>query len=188
MLTAPAGTRTSRHERSTQCGPPASAPPPSARPDLPPPALPGSVPHRRAASGSPPLSPAAGSSSPTTSDSRSGTDCSPDPCRSPRGTARPPRLPPYWPPRACTPPTPAASVSRTTSPLNLTCPLVSSRERPGCSCEQIQMIRPLRSPAITAGSALLRAGPPTSCASVLNASRFPPLGALPLAPPTSAEQ
>src|SRR5437763_16568531 len=45
------------------------------------------------------------------------------------------------------------------------------------------MTRPLRSPPITGGSALLRAGPPAHAASVLNASRFPPLGALPLTDP-----
>src|SRR5215813_3965900 len=43
------------------------------------------------------------------------------------------------------------------------------------------MSRPLRSPAITAGSPLLRAGPPADTAMVLSASRFLPPCALPLA-------
>jgi len=41
------------------------------------------------------------------------------------------------------------------------------------------MSRPLRSTRITRASPLLRAGPPTGAASVLNASRFLPLGVLP---------
>jgi hypothetical protein len=44
------------------------------------------------------------------------------------------------------------------------------------------MSRPLRSAPITGVSSLLRAGPPAFAASVLNASRFLPLSALPLAP------
>ncbi len=43
------------------------------------------------------------------------------------------------------------------------------------------MIRSLRSTAITAASPLLRTGPPASAATVLSASRFLPLDALPLA-------
>jgi hypothetical protein len=43
------------------------------------------------------------------------------------------------------------------------------------------MSRPLRSTPITGVSSLLRAGPPARAASVLNASRFPPPSALPLA-------
>src|SRR5215472_18029907 len=45
------------------------------------------------------------------------------------------------------------------------------------------MSRPLRSAPITRASPLLRAGPPARAATVLSASRFPPLDALPLAPP-----
>src|SRR6516165_12133533 len=45
------------------------------------------------------------------------------------------------------------------------------------------MTRPLRSPAITAGSALLRAGPPARAASVLSASRVMPLVRAPSRPP-----
>ena len=43
------------------------------------------------------------------------------------------------------------------------------------------MSRPLRSTPITGGSSLLRAGPPADAATVLNASQFLLLGALPLA-------
>src|SRR4030095_1367825 len=43
------------------------------------------------------------------------------------------------------------------------------------------MSRPLRSPPITGASSLLRAGPPACPPTVLSASRFPPLAALPLA-------
>ena len=43
------------------------------------------------------------------------------------------------------------------------------------------MSRPLRSAPVTGASALLRAGPPARAATVLSASRFLPLGALPLA-------
>src|SRR5262249_43374627 len=82
-----------------------------------------------------------------------------------------------------TPPTPATSVCRTVCPSDLTCPLVSSQEHPGCSTEQAQMSRPLRSTPITGASPLLRAGPPARAASVLDTFRFPPSGALPLASP-----
>src|SRR4051794_34812567 len=44
------------------------------------------------------------------------------------------------------------------------------------------MSRRLRSTLITSASPLLRAGPPARTASVLSASRFLPLDALPLAP------
>src|ERR1035437_8490282 len=44
------------------------------------------------------------------------------------------------------------------------------------------MSRPLRSAPIAGVSSLLRAGPPACAATVLGASRFLPLGALPLAP------
>ena len=60
--------------------------------------------------------------------------------------------------------------------------------RPGCSRKQVQMSRPLRSAPITGTSALLRAGPPARAATVLSASRFRPLGALPLAPATLRAQ
>jgi len=43
------------------------------------------------------------------------------------------------------------------------------------------MTRPLRSTPITGASPLLRAGPPASAATVLNASRFLPPDALPVA-------
>src|SRR5512143_464181 len=42
------------------------------------------------------------------------------------------------------------------------------------------MTRPLRSPPITGGSPLLRAGPPAAATTVLSTSRFLPLGALPV--------
>jgi hypothetical protein len=54
---------------------------------------------------------------------------------------------------------------------------------PGCSCDQIRMSQPLRSTPITRASPLLRAGPPARHESVLDASQFPLLDALPLAPP-----
>ena len=50
------------------------------------------------------------------------------------------------------------------------------------------MSRPLRSASITETSALLRAGPPARAATVLSASRFLPLGALPLPPAPSRAQ
>lgn len=46
---------------------------------------------------------------------------------------------------------------------------------------QSRTARPLRSTPITGASSLLRAGPPAGPASVLDPSRCPPLGALPLA-------
>src|SRR5258708_12423280 len=71
------------------------------------------------------------------------------------------------------PPTRAASVSQTACLPDLTCPRVSSQgQRPGCSCEQIQMSRPLRSTPITGASPLLRAGPPAGATTVLSASSF----------------
>src|SRR5260221_7913398 len=71
------------------------------------------------------------------------------------------------------PPTRAASVSQTACLPDLTCPRISSQGHcPGCSCEQIQMSRPLRSTPITGASPLLRAGPPAGAATVLSASSF----------------
>src|SRR5215510_8612749 len=55
-------------------------------------------------------------------------------------------------------------------------------QTPGCSCDQDRMSQPLRSALITRVSSLLRAGPPARHESVLDASQFPLLGALPLAP------
>ena len=50
------------------------------------------------------------------------------------------------------------------------------------------MSRPLCSALIARASPLLRAGPPARAATVLSASRFLPLGALPLAPASSRAQ
>src|SRR5215510_16126611 len=55
-------------------------------------------------------------------------------------------------------------------------------QTPGCSCDQDRMSQPLRSALITRVSSLLRAGPPARHESVLDASQFPLLGALPLVP------
>jgi len=50
------------------------------------------------------------------------------------------------------------------------------------------MSRPLRSAPVTGTSPLLRAGPPARAATVLSASPFQRLGALPLAPAPSRAQ
>ena len=93
---------------------------------------------RRPASGSPPPAPAAGSTSPTTSDSRSCTGCPADPSRTPRWTA---------------PSTPAAPLFALTRSIRLPHQLLGISndlparpdmltasppgQLPGCSCEQI---------------------------------------------------
>src|ERR1700749_5126840 len=70
------------------------------------------------------------------------------------------------------PPTRAALVCRTVCPSDLTCPLVSSRDRPGCSRKQtIDEPAPSLRPHYRA-SPLLRAGPPAGSATVLSASGF----------------
>jgi len=46
-----------------------------------------------------------------------------------------------------------------------------------------QLQRPFASTSVTGASPLLRAGPPADTATVLSASRFPPLSALPLTRP-----
>src|SRR5262245_57871550 len=50
------------------------------------------------------------------------------------------------------------------------------------------MSRPLRSTPVAEASPLLRAGPPADAATVLNASRFLPLDALPLTALTARDQ
>src|SRR6266516_4038018 len=92
-----AGTRRSQHERSTPCGVPASAPPPSALPDPPRWAPLTFACPCRSAWVSPPRAPQAESTSPTTSDSRSCTGCPADRSRTRRWTVRPP------PQRPCSP-------------------------------------------------------------------------------------
>jgi hypothetical protein len=92
------------------------------------------------------------------------------------GRSFPSRLPqfrPCWPRPSGTPPTRPVSRSQTVCPSTGTCPLGSFREH-RLTQRTTQMVLPLRSPAITEGSPLLRAGPPASPASVLTASRFPP--------------
>jgi hypothetical protein len=81
---------------------------------------------------------------------------------------------PYWPSPSDRPPTPPASRHRTAFLAASARPCSSSRNLPVDQTNQPRMTRPLCSPAITAGSALLRAGPPAHAASVLSASRVMP--------------
>ena len=130
---------------------------------------------RHAASVFPPLSPGAGNRSPTTSGSRSYTGCSSDRTRIPPASPHPLPARPYWPSPSARPPAPPASRYRTAFPAASARPCSSSRNLPVDQTNQPRMTRPLRSPAITAGSPLLRAGPPARTASVLSASRVMPL-------------
>ena len=144
---------------------------------------------RHAVSVFPPPSPEAESTSPTTSGSRSCTGCSSDPSRIRRST-------------------PVHS-RRTLVGLDLLVRLphlllrdierlvLATSARPRDSSRNIsrlietnkpRMTRPLRSTPITGASPLLRAGPPARPATVLSASRFLPLGALPLATPASGRR
>ena len=123
----------------------------------------------------PPLSPGAGNSCPTTSDSRSYTSCSSDRTRTPRASAYPLPARPYWPspsPRRPAPPTLGVSNG---FPGGFSWPMQPLPNDPVDQTNQPRMTRPLRSPAITAGSPLLqpcRRRPPPR---VLSASRVMPL-------------
>jgi hypothetical protein len=77
------------------------------------------------------------------------------------------------------PPKPPAWRSQTACPWTSARPLDSSRMVPGCPNELAQMARPLGSTPITRASSLLQAGPPADPATVLSASRFPPLARAP---------
>ncbi len=101
-------------------------------------------------------SPAAESMSPTASDSRSGTDCSSDPLRTRRRAHRQPRLHPCWPRLRYASHSSCLAISNDFPdgphmPTRLLAGTV-----PGCSCEHVQMTRPLRSTSITDASPLLR--------------------------------
>ena len=82
-----------------------------------------------------------------------------------------------------------------TSKYQTTC-LATSARSPDSSRTQARLIertqprmtRPLGSTPITGASQLLRAGPPAHPATVLNPSRFRPLGTLPLATPYRGRQ
>ena len=123
----------------------------------------------------PPPSPGAGNRSLRTSDSRSYTDCSSDLPRNPPAPPHPLPARPYWPSPSRRPPAPPTSRYQTAFPAASARPCSSSRILPVDQTNQPRMTRPLRSPAITAGSPLLRAGPPAHAVSVLSASRVMPL-------------
>src|SRR6266487_2153367 len=76
-------------------------------------------------------------------------------------------------------PKPPTWRSQTACPWTSARPLDSSRSFPGCSNELARMARPLGSTPITEASWLLQAGPPAAPATVLSASRFPPLARAP---------
>jgi hypothetical protein len=139
-----------------------------------------------AASVFPPLSPGAGNRSPKTSGSRSYTGCSSDRTRILRASAYPLPARPYWPSPSPRRPAPPTSRYRTAFPAASARPCSSSRNLPVDQTNQPRMTRPLRSPAITAGSPLLRAGPPAHAAPVLSASRVMPLERAPSHHPAQA--
>jgi hypothetical protein len=122
-----AGSRSCRDGRSVRPSPPAYAPPPSGRscPRRSAPRAPWC--RRRAAWVSPPLSPEAGSSCPNSSDSRSDTDCSSDPSRTPRASPHPLPVHPDWLSLADRPPRPPTWRSRTAFLTTSARPSSSSR-------------------------------------------------------------
>ena len=126
---------------------------------------------------------------PTTSDSRSCTDCSSDRSRTPRCDC---------------PSTPGAPLfALTFSQASQTSHFEISNGLPGDFSSPIELLPdtarliertshgrpgPFAPPPITGASPLLRAGPPARPASVLSPSRCLPLGALPLARPAAGGQ
>jgi hypothetical protein len=108
-----------------------------------------------------PVSLAAGSMTPTTSDSTACTDCLTGFARTWRSFHRPRRQHPGWPSPADTPPTPCASQCSTVL-------LRSYHSSPTCGLVIFvnRITPPLRSTFITKASTLLRAAPPLTPASV----------------------
>src|SRR5882757_843187 len=107
--TVAAGTRRNLDGRSVRPSPPACGPPPSGRPCPQSSVCQGFSSHCHGVSVSPRPSPAAESRTPTTADSRSGTDCPSDPRRTARESHRPPPALPDWPSPADRPPIPPTS-------------------------------------------------------------------------------
>src|SRR5215218_1716847 len=146
--TAPAGTRRSQGESSAPHPAPGTAARRSGRFCRRRSAPRGPAPPCRPAWGSPRPSPVAGSSFPTTADSRACTGSLVGPLRTAGSTARPPRPRPGWPSPSDTPPRPPIWRSETA------CPAASARS-PGSSqpcwltAKPARATRPLRSTRVT---------------------------------------